>query len=265
MGVTTEPSNRCAALLCLRISIDKTCAVMKMLAVLALAAACAAAPEFGARQGKLKPVHLLSNFEGFVNDFERTDDTYRLEYHVGDSHRFEQRSESGEVTGTYAFVAPDGNEFEFKYDADLDGFRVEGDALPVQPELTDDVKAARDAFFEAYEKQQELTADYEYSEESDESDEDESSEESSEEDSLEGEESSEEESSEEDSEEEEEEEEEPTHRFNISPFGSSSRFSRQVSPASIKPSSAKSSISPNAARPLASTSFFNIPSFYRRS
>lgn len=124
--------------------------------------------------------------------------TRRMEYHVGDSARFEQRTDSGEVSGTYAFVAPEGGEYEFKYEANDEGYKVEGDALPKAPEETDDVKAARDAFFEAYEKQLELTADYDY--DSDEySDEDSSEEDSSEED------SSEEDSSEEDSSEEEDE------------------------------------------------------------
>jgi len=161
---------------------------------------------YGSRQEPLLPTKLLRSYKGFVNDFVRTNDAYRLEYHVGDSSRFEQRTDSGEVTGTYAFVAPQGDEYEFKYEANDGGYKVEGDALPQHPEETDDVKAARDAFFEAYEKQVELTKDYEYdSDESDESDEgEESSEESSEEES--GEESD--ESSEEDSEEEEEEEEE---------------------------------------------------------
>lgn len=135
---------------------------------------------------------------------------YRLEYHVGDSSRTEQRSESGEVSGTYTFVAPEGDEYEFKYEADEDGFKVEGDALPEAPEETDEVKAAREAFFEAYEKQLELAGDYEYeSAEYDNDDEESSEEESSEEDSG-------EESDEEDDEEEEEEEENQVGRGRFS-------------------------------------------------
>jgi len=158
---------------------------MKMFAILAfcMIARCAAdSLEYGTRLGNLKPIHLLKSYQGFVNDFVRNDDAYKLEYHVGDSYRFEQRTDSGEVTGAFAFVAPEGNEYEFKYEADSDGFKVEGDALPTQPDYTDDVKAARDAFFEAYEKQAELTKDYEYDSDS-ESDENEESSESSEEDS----------------------------------------------------------------------------------
>lgn len=116
---------------------------------------------------------------------------FRFKYHVGDSEREEQRTSSGEVSGNYAFVAPEGDEFEFKYAADLEGYRVESEALPVHPEDTDDVKAAREAFFAAYqealERAEEEDSD-EDDEESDESDEDyygESSEESSEEDSSE--------------------------------------------------------------------------------
>jgi len=196
---------------------------MKINAIIAafcMIASCQAeTAEYGTRLGNLKPIHLLKSYNGFVNDFDRTGDAYKMEYHVGDSYRIEERTDSGEVTGAFAFVAPEGNEYEFKYEADSEGFRVEGDALPVQPDYTDDVKA-RDAFFEAYEKQAELTKDYEYDSESDESD---SNEESSEESSEEGsdEESSEEESSEEDDDEEEEEEEEEAQ----SSQGSSSFFS----------------------------------------
>merc|ERR1711970_1660077 len=133
-------------------------------------ARCAAdSLEYGTRLGNLKPIHLLKSYQGFVNDFVRNDDAYKLEYHVGDSYRFEQRTDSGEVTGAFAFVAPEGNEYEFKYEADSDGFKVEGDALPTQPDYTDDVKAARDAFFESDEN-----------EESSESSEEDSDEESSE-------------------------------------------------------------------------------------
>merc|ERR1712212_24899 len=212
MGTVSRcPHQRCTReyylLYLLRSKYRESAAMKVLLVATCLVAACSAATlEYGQRQGKLKPAHLLRSYQGLVNDFHRTGDTYTMEYHVGDSHRFEQRSESGEVTGTYAFVAPEGDEFEFRYEANNDGFHIEGDALPQAPEDTDDVKAARDAFFEAYEKQAELTADYDYSEESSEED-SESSEEDDDESSEEGDESS-EESSEEDSEEEEEEEEE---------------------------------------------------------
>jgi len=150
-----------------------------MLAVLALLGAAAAdTVEYGVRLGELTPLQLLSGYEGFVNDFQRHNDAYNLVYHVGDSARTEQRTDSGEVSGTYAFVAPEGNEFEFKYEANSDGFKVEGDALPERPDYTDDVKAAREAFFDAYEKQAELTKDYSY--ESGSNEDGESSEESSE-------------------------------------------------------------------------------------
>jgi len=143
---------------------------MKMFAILffcIIASSSAESAEYGKRLGSLKPFQLLKSYEGFVNDFVRTNDAYKMEYHVGDSYRLEERTDSGEVTGTFAFVAPEGNEYEFKYEADSDGFKVEGDALPSQPDYTDDVKAARNAFFEAYEKQAELTKDYEYDSESD--------------------------------------------------------------------------------------------------
>jgi len=239
---------------------------MKVLLVATcLVAACSAVPlEYGARQGELKPVRLLQSYQGFVNDFQRDGDAYTMEYHVGDSHRFEQRSESGEVTGTYAFVAPEGDEFEFKYEADSDGFKVEGDALPQAPEDTDDVKAARDAFFEAYEKQRELTEDYDYSEESDEDEESsEESDDSSEEDSEESSEESSEEDSDEDEEEEEEDEPSSVYQYQPSQFGrrdsssgSSSRSRQRTSARSTKGSS-----STKSAKPSPSTSFFNIPSY----
>ena len=126
-----------------------------------------------------------------------------MEYHVGDSYRLEERTDSGEVQGKYAFKAPEGAEFEFKYVGNGDGFQVEGDALPVAPEFTNDVQAARDAFFEAYAKQAELTKDYDYDSESDEDDEEssESSEEDSDEDDSESE--SDEDSDEDDSDEDE--------------------------------------------------------------
>ncbi|KAF2366152.1 Insect cuticle protein [Trinorchestia longiramus] len=160
--------------------------------------------DYGARQGKLKPTQLLRSYQGFVNNFYRKKDAYRMEYHVGDSARFEQRTDSGEVTGTYAFVAPEGDEYEFKYEANNDGFKVEGDALPEAPEETDDVKAAKEAFFEAYEKQLELAG----SEEDDDDDDEESDEESSEEsDEDDDDDDDDDESSEEDDDEDEDEEE----------------------------------------------------------
>jgi len=224
-----------------------------VLAAVALAAAvavarCDTAP-YGSRQGRLQPTQLLKSYQGFVNDFVRTNDAYRLEYHVGDSSRFEQRSESGEVKGSYAFVAPEGDEYEFKYEANADGYNVAGDALPKAPEETDDVKAARDAFFEAYEKQVELTKDYEY--DSDESDEDgESSEESSEEESSE-EESSEEDSDEDSDEDEEEEEEEEEGQENDKKKRAAALTKEQT-------------IGKNSKIAQLGNSFFNIPSLSSR-
>lgn len=122
-------------------------------------------------------------------------------YLLPTSSRSEQRTASGEVTGEYAFVAPEGDEFEFRYSAGDEGYRVESDALPVAPEDTDEVKRAKEEFFAAYEKALELAGSYE--------DDEESSEESSEEYGEESDEDSSEESDEdEDSEEDEEEEEE---------------------------------------------------------
>jgi len=153
---------------------------------------------------------LLRNFQGFrheVND-HTGDGTYQFLYHVGDSEREEVRSESGEVSGRFAFVAPEGNEVEVKYEADEDGFRADSEALPEAPEDTDAVKAAKEEFFEAYEKAAELAGSYEYSyEDSDESGE--SSEESSEEYG---------ESSEESDESSEEEEESSSNRLRFVPF-----------------------------------------------
>merc|ERR1711862_985096 len=110
----------------------------------------------------------------------------------------EERTSSGEVSGKYAFVAPEGEEYEFKYSADDEGFHVESDALPEVPEDTDVVKEAKEEFFAAYEKALELAGSYEYESYEDSSEEDDDEESSEESD----------ESSEEDSEEEEEEEEE---------------------------------------------------------
>ena len=52
----------------------------------------------------------------------------RFYYALPDSRRSETRSASGEVTGAYAFVAPEGDEFAFKYTAGEDGFEVGGEA-----------------------------------------------------------------------------------------------------------------------------------------
>jgi len=167
-------------------------------------------------------IQYLSNFESYKNDVEHHtgDGTYSFTYHVGNAEREEERTSSGEVSGKYAFVAPEGEEYEFKYNADDEGFHVESDALPEAPEDTDAVKEAKEEFFAAYEKQLELTGDYEY--ESYEYDSDEESSEESSEESDEDEESSEEsdeDSSEEDSDEEEEDEEEEESRPFRSYFG----------------------------------------------
>merc|ERR1711887_344635 len=125
-------------------------------------------------------IQLLSNFESFRNDVEEHtgDGTYSFYYHVGDSEREEGRTSSGEVSGKYVFVAPSGEEYEFKYSADDEGYKVESDALPEAPEDTDAVKEAKEEFFAAYEKALELAGSYEYEYEEDS---DESSEESEEE------------------------------------------------------------------------------------
>merc|ERR1711970_376141 len=143
-------------------------------------------------------IQLLSNFESFRNDVEHHtgDGTYSFYYHVGDSEREEERTSSGEVSGKYTFVAPSGEEYEFKYNADDEGYRVESDALPEAPEDTDAVKEAKEEFFAAYEKALELAGSYEYEEYSDES-----SEESDESDESDSDEDSDEDSSEESSEE----------------------------------------------------------------
>ena len=175
---------------------------------------------------------------------------------MGDHTRTEERDEDGVVKGEYAFVAPEGNEYEFKYEADKEGYRVESEHLPEHPGDTDEVKLAREEFLKEYERIVERAKEageyeeYEYrgedyeddddddddgDDDDDDSDEDESSEESSEEDSDENyalfaygfgnslTESS-EESSEEDSDEDEEEEEEelvrvaPRRRFGFGSF-----------------------------------------------
>ena len=50
---------------------------MRVFAVVALLAVCAAEEEYGARLGGLKPSQLLKSYQGFVNDVVRTDDAYR--------------------------------------------------------------------------------------------------------------------------------------------------------------------------------------------
>ncbi|XP_018014730.1 nucleolin [Hyalella azteca] len=209
-----------------------------------LVAACFAVPaDFGAREGKLKPTQLLRSYKGFVNDFYRKNDAYRLEYNVGDSARFEERTDSGEVSGTYAFVAPEGDEYEFKYQANDEGFKVEGDALPEAPEETDDVKAARAAFFDAYEKQLELAGS---GEDSEEDDDEESSEESDENDD-----DNEESSEEDDDDDDEEEEVKQVPEVNVR--GGSRGFGRRR-------------VESPVSRPVVRTvpSFFRAPSQYRR-
>ncbi|XP_063590794.1 glutamic acid-rich protein-like [Penaeus indicus] len=157
-----------------------------VLTVIVAVAAAAALPD---KTYEREDTPKLKSFSSFRNEFTRSgsEGKYFFVYHVGDSERAEERNEDGEVSGHFAFVAPEGDEYEFKYDADKEGYRVESDALPEAPEDTDEVKAAKEQFFEAYQKALELAAedDYEYSEESyEDSDEsDESSEESSEEDS----------------------------------------------------------------------------------
>merc|ERR1719402_414888 len=129
-------------------------------------------------------LQLLRNFESFRHDVDHHtgDGTYTFVYHVGDSEREEVRSESGEVSGKFAFVAPEGNEIEAKYEADEDGFRVESDALPIAPEDTADVRSAKEEFFAAYERALEAAGSYEYDEDSSEESSEEYGEESSEED-----------------------------------------------------------------------------------
>lgn len=148
----------------------------------------------------------LSTFKGYAYDYNLgSNGAYQFFYSVPSSHRHEERSEDGSVRGSYSFVAPEGEEFDFKYQADEEGFKVQSDALPTAPQDTEEVRKAKEIFFEAYRKQLELVSEEEddddSDEESSESDEDdESSEESDEDDSS-------EESSEEDSEEDDDEDE----------------------------------------------------------
>ncbi|XP_071547066.1 uncharacterized protein [Panulirus ornatus] len=145
----------------------------------------------------------LKSFQSYRNDFiPGSNGIYSFVYHVGDSERAEERNEEGQVNGHFAFVAPEGDEYLFKYGADDGGYRVESDALPTVPEDTDEVKRAKEHFFQAYQEALERAEDDDYSseesdEDSDESDED-FSDESSEED---------DEDSDSDSDEDEEEEE----------------------------------------------------------
>ncbi|XP_071547067.1 uncharacterized protein [Panulirus ornatus] len=118
------------------------------------------------------PVY-LSTFDGYSYGHTfGTDGRISFFYSLPTSSRSEQRTASGEVTGQYAFVAPEGNEFQFRYEADDDGYRVQSDALPVPPQDTDDVKRAKEEFFAAYQKALELAGsdedydDYSSSEES---------------------------------------------------------------------------------------------------
>ena len=103
-------------------------------------------------------------------------DFFRFYYVLPQSSRSEQRTASGEVYGNYAFVAPEGDEFRFKYDAGKEGYRVESDALPIPPEDTDEVKKAKEQFFEAFNKALELAEIYDEEEEESEEESEESDE-----------------------------------------------------------------------------------------
>ncbi|CAL4217054.1 unnamed protein product, partial [Meganyctiphanes norvegica] len=87
---------------------------------------------------------------------------YSFYFHIGDNEREEEQQSVGEVVGKYAYIAPEGQEYEFKYGADLDGYRVESPALPQIPEDTPDVKKAKADFFTAYEKILKAVGDYDY-------------------------------------------------------------------------------------------------------
>ncbi|CAL4082117.1 unnamed protein product [Meganyctiphanes norvegica] len=99
---------------------------------------------------------------GKYDDFEygnalAVDGSYTFFYSIpGKSSRAEERDESGEVEGAYSFVAPEGEEFHFRYTAGEDGYRVKSSALPVPPEDTKEVKKAKEEFFAAYQKALEL-------------------------------------------------------------------------------------------------------------
>ncbi|XP_068227473.1 nucleolin-like [Palaemon carinicauda] len=174
----------------------------------------------------VEPLQVLSTFDGyqFGNNFA-PDGVYSFFYLLPTSSRKEQRTASGEVKGEYAFVAPEGDEFEFRYNADDEGFRVESNALPIPPEDTDEVKKAKEEFFAAYQKALELADSEESDEDSSEEDsnDSDSSEESDEEDSEESDEDSEgseEESSEDEEEEEDEKEEASPVVYRPAGFGS---------------------------------------------
>ncbi|CAL4094932.1 unnamed protein product, partial [Meganyctiphanes norvegica] len=104
----------------------------KLVSILAVCGLTSAASLYSGRskgeQGSNEEVlqQLLRSFDGFKHDVKdhTGDGTYSFVYHVGDSEREETRSESGEVTGRFAFVAPEGNEIEAKYEADEEGFRL---------------------------------------------------------------------------------------------------------------------------------------------
>jgi len=143
----------------------------------------------------------LSTFQGYQYDYNLgANGAYKFHYSLPDSHRAEERAENGDVRGSYSFVAPEGDEFDFKYQADRGGFKVQSNALPEVPEDTDEVRRAKEEFFRAYNKALDLASE-------DDDDEDEESYEGSEEESDESsEESSEEDDDEESSEEDDDEE-----------------------------------------------------------
>ncbi|XP_018014731.1 nuclear polyadenylated RNA-binding protein 3 [Hyalella azteca] len=171
----------------------------------------------------------LSTFKGYHYDYSLGNNgVYKFHYSLPTSSRQEQRDEKGEVKGSYSFVAPEGDEFDFKYEAGKKGFQVKSKALPTLPQDTDEVKKAKQEFFEAYKKALELVGSKENEgsnhgreevdeeeeeddeESSEESDEDDDDEESSEEDDDDDDEESEEDSDEEEDEEKEEGDEEST-------------------------------------------------------
>jgi len=153
----------------------------------------------------------LSTFKGYQYDYNLGDNgAYKFYYRLPEQSRAEERDENGDVRGSYSFVAPEGNEFDFKYQADREGFKVQSNALPESPQDTDEVKRAKEEFFKAYNKALDLASTdddgksyYDYEEKSDEGSEEESDESSEEDDDHE---ESSEESSEEDDDEESSEE-----------------------------------------------------------
>lgn len=152
----------------------------------------------------------LSTFQGYQYDYNLgANGAYKFYYSLPDSHRAEERKENGDVRGSYSFVAPEGDEFDFKYQADREGFKVQSNALPEVPEDTDEVRRAKEEFLKAYNKALDLaSSDAEDDDDDEESDEgsEEESDESSEEDDESSEEDDDEESSEEDDDEESSEE-----------------------------------------------------------